>query len=114
LSVDAKFDLVGCDRAEITRLLEREGEPPFRVQQLLEGIYRQRVEALEEVSTLPQRLRSSLTAAGVCIGLPNVVKRFTSQDGTVRYLFGFQDGQSVEAVWMPEGDGGEAGPGTPL
>jgi 23S rRNA (adenine2503-C2)-methyltransferase len=30
----------------------------------------------------------------------------------VRYLLSFADGQSVEAVWMPEGDGGESGDGT--
>jgi 23S rRNA (adenine2503-C2)-methyltransferase len=35
-----------------------------------------------------------------------------SQDGTVRYLIAFVDGQSVETVWMPEGDGGEAGDGS--
>ncbi len=35
-----------------------------------------------------------------------------SVDGTVRYLLRFADGQSVETVWMPEGDGGEAGDGS--
>jgi 23S rRNA (adenine2503-C2)-methyltransferase len=30
----------------------------------------------------------------------------------VRYLIGFADGQSVETVWMPEGDGGETGDGS--
>jgi 23S rRNA (adenine2503-C2)-methyltransferase len=44
--------------------------------------------------------------------VPAVEKRFVSKDGTVRYLIMFPDGQSVEAVWMPEGDGGEAGDGT--
>ena len=34
-----------------------------------------------------------------------------SVDGTVRYLIAFGDGQSVETVWMPEGDGGESGDG---
>jgi len=42
------------------------------------------------------------------VGLPRIEQRFLSQDGTVRYLIGFPDGQSVETVWMPEGDGGEA------
>jgi len=37
---------------------------------------------------------------------------FSSSDGTTRYLFAFADGQSVETVWMPEGDGGEAGDGS--
>jgi 23S rRNA (adenine2503-C2)-methyltransferase len=35
-----------------------------------------------------------------------------SQDGTVRYLVALADGQTVETVWMPEGDGGEAGDGS--
>lgn len=93
-------------------MVEQEGEPPFRAQQLLEAIYRQRVEAVDQISTLPQRFRSSLTEKGLRIGLPKVQRRFTSQDGTVRYLFSFDDSQSVESVWMPEGDDGEAGDGS--
>lgn len=96
----------------MTALVERAGEISFRTQQLLDGIYRQRVNALEQISTLPQSLRSSLTARGFAVGMPKVEKRFTSKDGTVRYLFIFDDGQSVEAVWMPEGDGGETGDGS--
>ena len=30
----------------------------------------------------------------------------------MRYLLAFPDGQSVETVWMPQGDGGEAGDGS--
>lgn len=92
--------------------MEREGEAPFRVRQLLEGIYRQRVDALEKISTLPRQLWASLAAKGFSIGLPTIDKRFTSRDGTVRYLFAFDDGQSVESVWMPEGDDGESGDGS--
>jgi 23S rRNA (adenine2503-C2)-methyltransferase len=33
-------------------------------------------------------------------------------DGTERYLIRFGDGQTVETVWMPEGDGGEQGDGS--
>ncbi len=43
---------------------------------------------------------------------PRIEKKFVSTDGTVRYLLAFADGQSVETVWMPEGDGGEAGDGS--
>jgi 23S rRNA (adenine2503-C2)-methyltransferase len=61
---------------------------------------------------LPKETRQQLAEAGYTIGLPEVEKRFVSVDGTVRYLFKFSDGESVEAVWMPEGDGGEAGDGS--
>lgn len=112
MSANAKSHLLGCDRIELATLVEQEGEPPFRTQQLLEGIYRQRVDALEKISTLPQRFRSTLAEKGVSIGLPKVQKRFTSHDGTERYLLGFEDHQSVESVWMPEGDEGEIGDGS--
>ena len=51
-------------------------------------------------------------AAEYSIGQPVIEKQFLSSDGTVRYLFAFADGQSVETVWMPDGDGGEAGDGS--
>ncbi len=82
------------------------GPPAFR------GLYRQRWQALEQFSTLPLELRRRLDEAGYRVGQPQVEKRFVSTDGTVRYLLAFADGQSVETVWMPEGDGGEAGDGS--
>jgi 23S rRNA (adenine2503-C2)-methyltransferase len=104
--------LLGLDRAELAALIESAGEPSYRARQLREAVYRQRVDSVEEISTLPQELRVSLAENGVSIGLPRIEKRFVSRDGTVRYLIGFADGQSVETVWMPEGDGGEAGDGS--
>jgi len=104
--------LLGMDRAELSSLVESEGEPAYRAQQLLEAVYRQRAESIEEVSTLPQQLRQRWAGKGISVGLPRIEKKFVSHDATVRYLIGFADGQSVETVWMPEGDGGEAGDGS--
>jgi len=88
------------------------GEPSFRGQQLFEAIYRQRIESVEEVSTLSRELRRGLDRQGYSVGSPDIQRKFTSSDGTIRYLISFADGQTVETVWMPEGDGGEAGDGT--
>ena len=111
-----KFDdhksLLGLDRTELQALVQESGEPAYRAQQLLDAIYRKRVGSIDEVSTLPAQMRQKLTARGYSIALPKVDKKFISQDGTVRYLIEFSDGQSVETVWMPEGDGGETGDGT--
>ncbi len=92
--------------------MESHGQPRYRSRQLFEAIYRQRLGSISQVSTLPQSLRDELLAQGVEVGLPTLEKKFVSVDGTVRYLIAFRDGQSVETVWMPEGDGGEAGDGT--
>ncbi len=104
--------LLGMDREEIAALVSEAGEPGYRAKQIMDAVYRQRVEALAEISTLPQEFRERLTQSGVVVGAARIEKKFESVDGTVRYLIGFADGQSVETVWMPEGDGGEAGDGS--
>ncbi|HEX3353101.1 MAG TPA: 23S rRNA (adenine(2503)-C(2))-methyltransferase RlmN [Terriglobales bacterium] len=108
----AHNSLLGLHLAELTLLVEEFGQPSYRARQLFEGLYCQRVETAEQISTLPQDFRRGLAERGFTVGLPRIEKRFVSSDGTVRYLVAYPDGQSVETVWMPEGDGGEAGDGS--
>ena len=93
-------------------MLEGLGQASYRARQLLDGLYRLRWPALDRFTTLPSALRQQLAESGYVVGLPAVEKKFVSSDGTIRYLLSFSDGQSVETVWMPEGDGGEAGDGS--
>jgi 23S rRNA (adenine2503-C2)-methyltransferase len=88
------------------------GEPTYRAAQIADALYRQRLETIDQISTIPKQLRSELMDLGLSVGLPQIERKFQSQDGTVRYLMAFGDGQSVETVWMPEGDDGETGDGT--
>ncbi len=107
-----QLELLGLDLAELTTLVEQAGEPGYRARQLFDALYSQRVAELEDVLTLPAAFRKALAERRAAVGLPKIEKKFQSEDGTVRYLMGFSDGQSVETVWMPEGDGGEAGDGS--
>jgi 23S rRNA (adenine2503-C2)-methyltransferase len=104
--------LLGMNREEVAALVTEAGEPSYRAKQIMDAVYRQRVETLDEILTLPREFRERLSASGVGVGAARIEKKFVSVDGTVRYLIGFADGQSVEAVWMPDGDGGEAGDGS--
>jgi len=108
----AQSGLLGLSLQELTLLVEKAGQPGFRGRQLFEALYRRRVESAEQVSTLPLEFRRALAQSGLSVGLPVIEKRFVSSDGTVRYLMSLADGQSVETVWMPEGDGGEGGDGS--
>jgi 23S rRNA (adenine2503-C2)-methyltransferase len=112
MSVASQFELLGLSLQELTAIAVEKGQPRFRGQQLCEAIYQQRKAELQGISTLSAAFRSKLSHEGYRIGLPEIQKRFQSVDGTVRYLIGLADGESVETVWMPEGDGGEAGDGT--
>ena len=103
--------LLGMNRNELAALMVEMGEPEYRAKQIVEAVYRQRVESVSEISTLPAGLRERLSEKAT-VGGARIENKFSSNDGTVRYLMGFGDGQSVETVWMPEGDGGEAGDGS--
>ena len=104
--------LLGLTSQELTTLVLDSGQPAYRGQQLFDAVYRQRVETLEQISTLPQEYRVRLGEQGWRVGLPGISRKFVSSDGTVRYLMELADGETVETVWMPEGDDGETGDGS--
>ena len=88
------------------------GEPVYRAQQIFHALYSERVPSLDQATSLSKEFRAALGAAGVSVGMPSIQKRFLSSDGTVRYLIELSDSETVETVWMPEGDEGETGDGS--
>jgi 23S rRNA (adenine2503-C2)-methyltransferase len=110
-SIEVK-PLFGLSLAELTTLMERVGQRPYRASQLHHALYRERISTLDQATTLPQSLRDTLAAEGYTIGLPEIIQTARSIDGTERYLIRMADGETVETVWMPDGDGGERGDGS--
>ena len=105
--------LFGLNRAELAERLAEAGEPAWRGGQLAEAIYRQWIQSLGEVTTFSKDLRERLDAKGWNVCRPQIARAFRSVDGTERYLVEGVAGQdTVETVWMPEGDDGEAGDGS--
>ncbi len=110
--------LFGLTRQELTAILVAAGEPAWRGKQLAEAIYVQRFTGLDEVTTLPRILREKLSGEGWEVGRVSIAQVFQSVDGTERYLVqgvATTPGRvpdTVETVWMPEGDEGESGDGS--
>jgi 23S rRNA (adenine2503-C2)-methyltransferase len=102
-------NLFGLSRQQLTALMVDFGQPAYRAGQLLDAMFRQRIASLQGVSTLSRGLRKELAEEGWAIGRPVIVETFRSVDGTERYLVAGHDGQTVETVWMPDGDGAERG-----
>lgn len=92
--------LVGMELTEIRQSLGAD-QPGFRARQVYHALYRERVSDLVQISTLPGELRRNLASQHE-LGLPDVVRRYESVDGTRRYLLGLGDGRTVETVLMPE------------
>jgi 23S rRNA (adenine2503-C2)-methyltransferase len=107
--------LFGLDAESLAALLAELGEPAFRGRQLAEAIYRQHITEIDAISTLPAALRRRLSGEGWQVGRPRIAQIFQSVDGTERYLVECQNRnqqpavETVETVWMPEGDNGESG-----
>jgi 23S rRNA (adenine2503-C2)-methyltransferase len=104
--------LLGLTLQELTGVMLELDQPAYRAKQCFEALYIQRIDSIEQISTLPQDLRERMVQEGYSVGSAKIDQKFLSKDGTVRYLMGFADSQSVETVWMPEGDGGEKGDGS--
>lgn len=111
LEIDDKA-LFGMELAELVALMETLGEKPYRARQVFEALYKLRVNSVEDMTTLAQALRSRLMSEGFRVALPEMVQTAVSVDGTERYLMRMADGETVETVWMPDGDGGERGDGS--
>ena len=108
--------LFGLDAETLTARIVKLGEPAFRGNQIAEAIYHQRVNDISEITTLPKPLRERLVGLGWRVGRAAIAQVFQSADGTERYLIESEGAgtksETVETVWMPEGDDGEAGDGS--
>jgi 23S rRNA (adenine2503-C2)-methyltransferase len=109
-----KEPLFGLDRAALAARMVTLGEPGWRGKQIAEAMYSQWIKSISEVTTLPKSLREQLVGEGCEVNRPAISNVFQSVDGTERYLVNCRSGDplTVETVWMPEGDDGEAGDGT--
>ncbi|HAE85946.1 MAG TPA: 23S rRNA (adenine(2503)-C(2))-methyltransferase RlmN [Anaerolineaceae bacterium] len=93
LIYDLDFESLNSTLAELD-------QPPFRTQQLWEGLYTRLYTDFSQFSNIPKDLRDSLSKQFIINPL-RVQKSLRSQDGlTEKVLFALQDGTSVEAVLM--------------
>jgi 23S rRNA (adenine2503-C2)-methyltransferase len=107
------MELLGKSREELRALCVGLGEPAYRGDQLYLALYVDRTVDLAQVSTLPAAFRAKL-ATETTLTMPVVRQRYSSNDGSVRYLLALgetpepgaekkkaQRPASVEAVFMP-------------
>jgi 23S rRNA (adenine2503-C2)-methyltransferase len=104
--------IFGLSIEQLSELCGNIATQQYRAKQLAQALYRGWIGDLSELTTWPKALRERLAAEGYIVGLPKIVQTFRAADGTERYLIAGSDCNTVETVWMPEGDDGEAGDGS--
>ncbi len=95
-----KIDLKSLTQEQLEGFLSELGKEKYRVKQILRWIYQRHVTDFEQMTDLAKLFRAQLAdRAFVSSWKPEVVE--TSSDGTRKYLFRLDDGESVEAVRIP-------------
>jgi 23S rRNA (adenine2503-C2)-methyltransferase len=97
--MNGKTDIKSLTPEELKTFFCEMGEPQFRAGQVFAWLHRD-VTKFDEMTDLSISLREKLknNAQIIC---PNVKKRLVSDiDNTVKYLYGFEDGENVESVLM--------------
>lgn len=100
------MNLIGLSRPELQAELEKLGEKPFRMKQLWHWIYWQGKTDFAEMTSLGKPLRDKLENSSYTLNRPEIVRELNASDRTRKWLFKFEDGQSVETVYIPEDDRG--------
>ncbi|MCF7936478.1 MAG: 23S rRNA (adenine(2503)-C(2))-methyltransferase RlmN [Synergistales bacterium] len=76
-----------------------QGEPQYRSQQVCEWLYTKHAVSFEEMTNLSKGLRARLEER-VAFHLPALEEDVVSRDGTRKFLWRLEDGETVESVLM--------------
>jgi 23S rRNA (adenine2503-C2)-methyltransferase len=96
-------DILEVNADALAQWLKAEGQPAYRLGQVLDWVYREFVESFAAMTNLPLPLRARLAEA---YGMyrPREVGRLRSHDGaSEKFLFALEDGEQIESVWMDDG-----------
>ena len=102
---DKKIDLLGLTADGLAEVIKAEGLPAFRARQIWRWVWRHGVTEFSDMTDLGKSVREVL-ASKFIISRPLVTSRQVSNDGTIKWLLKFPDGNEAETVYIPEDDRG--------
>ena len=94
-----KTDVLSLFPVELEEFAVSLGEKKFRGKQIFEGLYHGAM-AFGEITNLPKSLITKLEEHAEIRSITTERKLVSKLDGTVKFLFGLQDGNAVESVLM--------------
>ncbi len=98
---DAKVNLLDFTPEALAAWFGELGEPAFRARQVFKWIHQQGVGDFGPMTNISKPLRARLAGIAEIRG-PEIVMEQPSSDGTRKWLLRLDDGQCIEAVFIPE------------
>ena len=96
-----KVDFKELDLEETRSWIEKIGLEPYRGEQIRQWVFKHRAESFRGMTTISKELRDYLDSLCTITQL-KIVKIEISADGTKKFLFELDDGNSIESVLIPE------------
>jgi len=96
-----KPNIADLSLKELSSFLTEHNHPSYRAKQIWQWLFEKRATSFDEMSNLSRQLRETLKEYFI-IGRLRILRRAVSRDGTVKFLFGLADGESIESVLIPE------------
>ena len=93
-------DIKSLTRDELAARFTEQGEPAYRVDQVLSWIYQRRAGSWNAMTNLPKSLREKL-AAEFSIAVLELVRKQGARDTTQKFLWKLRDGAFIESVLIP-------------
>ena len=100
--VEQEVQLVGMDISAMETLASMHDELPFRGKQLFHWVYKQQVDSINAMNTLPSSFRDLLTDEYVLHPLKLIKKTGSDLEQTQKFLLQLPYGEKIESVVMEE------------
>ena len=98
-----RVNLKALSKDAILRFIREKGLPSYRAEQLLNWIYQRHATDIRQITEYSLELRNQLAAVAYISSL-DLVTRLISNDGTEKFLFRLEDGETIESVLIPDED----------
>ena len=96
-----KINLKSLSKDQIFHFVTDQGLPLYRAEQLIHWIYEKYVADIDEITEFSTGLRNSLKGIAFMSNLQSA-ERLKSSDGTEKFLFSLEDGETIESVLIPD------------
>lgn len=99
--MDERINIKNLNREELKELIREFGKEDYRVQQIIQWIYQHRVDSFQMMTNLSKKLRD-LLEKNTRMDSVTLTDIETSRDGSQKFLFVLEDGESIESVLIPD------------
>ena len=98
-----KVDFKDLDQEETKTWVKQRGHKAYRAEQIRQWVFGHQTQSFDKMTTLSKDLRNYLKSHAYISQL-KTAKTEISVDGTKKFLFELEDGNSIESVLIPESD----------